>query len=352
MKKIILLLLLCLSFNLLAQESDNSTLDTVKEVFLKGSIDGDNMFMVLGTADGYKISKKMIEKAIKFDDLVDLGEDAEDVVDAAKGFQNVLKKPWKSLKKIPKSYKVNFNKAQEAYYSANNQVSGVVKYSGWAVWAQVEGAYYLVIETPIVAAAQIIGHSIAVAWEIADLGIRLAWDLVKVPLAVIASAAVMTYSTVSSTIATTATLIAAGGVAVFKGGKWLLVTMPSKLFKPLNAEIETNLSYDQQEDFAKRIKHYIQNASDLFGTNFSVNSALGKFKSNFIINTPNKNGDFAKAYILNTVIKNKMIFLKIEISREFFRNYKKNHGDLTRKEIKEKLAREMTAILSQIINQA
>jgi hypothetical protein len=352
MKNLLLLVTLFFSFSLMAQEADSSTLDTVKEVFLKGSIDGDNMFMVLGTADGYKISKKMMEDAIKFDDLVDLKEDAADVGEALKGFKNVIKKPWKSLKKIPKAYKVNFNKAQEAYYSADNQVSGVVKYSGWAVWAQVEGAYYLVIETPIIAATQIIGHSIAVAWEVADLGLRVAWDVLKVPVAMIASASVMAYSTISSTIATTATLIAAGGVAAFKGGKWLFITMPSKLFKPLSAEVLTDIEFNDQENFAKKVEQYIQTATDLFGSKFEIDSDINKFKSNFIIKTESKNGEQAKSYVLNTVIKNKKVVLKLEVTREFFREFKKNHEDLSRKEVKEKLVQEMSFILNQIINQA
>ncbi len=350
MKMLMIIITLMLNLTAWSQTTPpKTTIDTVKEVFLKGSIDGDSMFMVLGTADGFKMSKDMMKDAINMEDLTKLGDEIDDVKDAAKGFQNVLKKPWKSLKKIPKAYKVDLQKAQDAYYSADTQISGVLKYSGWAVWAQVEGAYYLVIEAPVVMAAQTIGHSVAVAWEITALSLRVTWDVIKPAFAFIASTAVMTYATLSSGIATTATLIAAGGVAAFKGGKWLIVEMPSKLFKPVSVEIATNYNYDEQEKLAEKVKSFLENHGDVFGDKVSVESDVKKYKSDFSI-TFEKNG--MNAFELRTVIKNKKVDLKLEVKRAYLKAMRAENPSLGRKEVKEKLMNEMKEILSQVVEQA
>jgi hypothetical protein len=42
--------------------------DTVKEVFLKGSIDGQSMFMVLGMQDGFEYLKEIMKSAVNMED--------------------------------------------------------------------------------------------------------------------------------------------------------------------------------------------------------------------------------------------------------------------------------------------
>lgn len=350
MKTLIMLLALMLNMTAWSQISPaKTTLDTVKEVFLKGSIDGDKMFMVLGTSNGLEISKKMMKDAINMDDLLEVKDDIQDIKETALNFQNIIKKPWKSLKKIPNAYKVDFEKAQDSYYSADSQISGVLKYSGWAVWAQVEGAYYLVIEAPVVMAAHTVGSSIALAWDVTALGLRVTWNVIKPVFALVASTAVMTYASVSSGIATTATLIAAGGVAVFKGGRWLIVEMPSRFFKPATVVKATNYNYDQQEELANKIQAFLTNYGDVFGDKILINSELKKYKSSFAISFE-KNG--LNAFELKTVIRNKKVEVNLEVKKAYFRELRKENSNLSRSELKAKLIEEMKLILSQILEQA
>jgi hypothetical protein len=346
--KVLILIMVLMTQMMAWSQTETTTLDTVKEVFLKGSIDGDSMFMVLGTADGYKMSKDMMRDAINMDDLMEVGDDVKKLGKTISKFDEVIKKPWKSLKKIPKAYKVDLEKAQDAYYSADNQISGVLKYSGWAIWAQVEGAYYLVIEAPVVMASQVVAHGTTLAWKVAGLGLRVTWNLIKPAVGLIASTAVMTYATISSGIATTATLIAAGGVATFKGGKWLVVTLPSKLFKPVSAKIPTLYTFENQMELAKKIQELLTNPNDLFEDTITVESMLGKYKSEFKIQFE-KNA--MKAFELRTVIQNKKVELKLEASRAYFKEFRKEHEGMSHAEAKEKIQQEMDIILQKIIEQ-
>jgi hypothetical protein len=349
MRTLFILIALVLNLSAWAQTPSKTTLETVKEVFLKGSIDGDKMFMVLGTADGFSISKKMMKDAIDMDDLAEYAEEAQDIQKAVISFKNVIKKPWKSLKKIPQAYQVDFEKAQDAYYGADSQISGVLKYSGWAVWAHVEGAYYLVIEAPIVMAAHAIGSSVYTAWEITTFGLKVTWDVIKPAFALVASTAVMTYSAISSGIATTATLLAAGGVAAYKGGKWLIVEMPSKLFKPVSAVASTTYNYDEQKVLADKLLKFLTNHGDIFGDKILVDSEVSKYKSNFSISFEK---DGMNAFELKTIIKNKKIDLKLEVKKAYFKKMRRENSELSRAEVKQKLIQEMNEILNQITQQA
>lgn len=335
-----------------AQTEDraNTTVDTIKEVFLKGSIDGDHMFMVLGMEKGTKISKKILETMINGEDLEDLADSARNVGEAVVDMQDIVKKPWKSLKKIPKSYKVDFERAQAAYYGADNQIAGVLKYSGWAVWANVKGAYYLVVETPAVATYEIAKSGLKIAWRITGLGFTVAGKAVQAALGVIASAAVITYSTVSSSIATTATLVAAGGVAVFKGGKWLIVTMPGQIFKPVHAEIATGEDYTTQEVLAKKVADFTQENAEMFGKNALVVFDINKYKSEYEVMLTNAKDKAFKAFSLRTFIKNKKIFLKLEATRDYlrFEKHLEENDGMSGREVKQKIQSELNQILETI----
>jgi len=156
----------------------------------------------------------------------------------------------------------------------------------------------------------------------------------------------MTYATVSSSIATTATLIAAGGVATFKGGKWLLVTLPRKLLKPASAQIVTSYNYEDQMKLAEKMKIILTQAEDIFGQATEMESELNTYKSEFSIKL--KNGNL-NAYELRTMIKNKKVEIKIEATRAYFKQLRSEYTELSRKEAKEKLVEEMTTILDKII---
>lgn len=349
-----LFLAMLLSLHSFAQTNDedraNTTVDTIKEVFLKGSIDGDQMFMVLGMEKGTKISKKILETMINGDDLADIKDSAVSIGDAIVDMQDIVKQPWKSLKKIPQSYKVDFERAQAAYYGADNQIAGVLKYSGWAVWANVKGAYYLVVETPTVAAYQIVESGVVTAWRITGLGFTIAGKAVKAALGVIASAAVMTYSTVSSSVATTATLIAAGGVAVFKGGKWLIVTMPSQFVRPVHAQIATGEDYTTQEALAKKVAEFTQEHTDLFGANAMVIFDINKYKSEFEVRLVNEKSKAFKAFSLRTFIKNQKIFFKLEATRDYlrFEKHLEENDGMSGRELKQKIQLHLSQILETI----
>lgn len=352
-KNLFLILAFLLNISVFAQAPEaqtNTTIDTIKEVFLKGSIDGDHMFMVLGMEKGTKISKKILNATINAEDLADLKDSVVGIGESIRDMQDIVKAPWKSLKKIPKSYKVDFARAQEAYYGADNQISGVLKYSGWAVWANVKGAYYLVVETPTVAAYQIVKSGVSTALHITGLGITIAAKAIKASLGVIASAAVMSYSTVTSTIATTATVVAAGGVAVFKGGKWLVVTMPGQIFRPVHADIATDINYDVQAELANKVATYTNQHSEIFGKNAVLLFDINKYKSEFEISLLNENNKEFKAFSLRTFIKDQKVNLKLEATRDYLKFEKQlsENSDLSNKELKQKIRTHLNQVLETI----
>lgn len=348
MKLIALLMILLVQTTAWSQTNKKmTTIDTVKEVFLKGSIDGDSMFMVLGMQDGFEYSKEVMKEAINMEDLKNIGEDFQEVGNDLKDFDHVLKSPWKSIRKIPNAYKVDFERAQNAYYNADGQISGVLKYSGWAVWANVKGVYYLVIEAPVVMASQALYRTTALSWDISMTGLRITWNAIKPAFGALWSATVMTYATVSSSIATTATLVAAGGVAVFKGGKWLIVTLPNKFFKPVTVKTETNTSFEDHAELAGRLNKLLTNASDIFGLDVLANSDIKKFSSEFEIRATDLK---MNAFVLKTGIENKKVALTLEVTKAYIKHYRIENR-LSNKEAKERLAFEAKMILEKIAAQ-
>jgi hypothetical protein len=321
-----------------------TTIETVKEVFLKGSIDGDSMFMVLGMQDGFKDSKDVMKSAIDMKDLAYIGKDLKEVGQDLKEFDNIIKSPWKSIRKIPGAYKVDFERARSAYYNADGQVSGVLKYSGWAVWANVKGSYYLVVEAPVVMASQALNRTVDAGWDITKAGLRITWNAIKPAFGALLSATIITYSTVSSTIATTATLLAAGGVAVYKGGKWLLVSASNKFFKPVSVKIATNVDLNDQKELADKLNELLSNSSNIFGFEVITNAKIKDFSSDFEIKAKNLN---LNAFVVKTEIENKKVNLKLEVTRAYIKFYQ-TENRITRKEAKEKLTYEAQMILEKI----
>src|SRR5690606_21921882 len=128
------------------------------------------------------------------------------------------------------------------YYETDNQILASVTYAGLAVWANVEGAYYLVIETPARMATHIHGAAIGVPGAIAiqasslalrltidamGLGIKIDGHLVRAVANAAYSIAALAYSGISTGVAIAATTVAAGAVATVNGAKWL-VSAPFK----------------------------------------------------------------------------------------------------------------------------
>lgn len=343
---------------------DRSIVHTATDVFLKGSIDGKRLFMVYGMGNALKDNKEIVKWAIKGHDLVDLGHDiynkdhSGDIVDrvgdgveiSKKAAHHILRQPWKSLQKIPKSYKVNFDRAREAYYGSKNGAVGVLKYSGWAAWANIQGAYYLVVEAPIEFAFFTTVTLAAVPVELAIEGLVIAWDVgkivVKMVAGAIAIAAMDTYAFITSSAATLATLAAAGGVATFKGGKWLVYELPRKLFfYPVSATLETDVPYEREEETAERV-------TDLLGKlelpglkNLRAEAEIGKYKSKIVLTGQTPDGKDLKAAVVQVSIKKTKVRLRLEISRKYYK-LRRGLENLGRKEARRLLTSEATEILA------
>lgn len=257
-----------------AQEADSEVVSkgnnfgsTVKEIFLQGSIDGNSMFMVLGFEDAKEIAGDAVRNAVDIENLRDIRRDVQeagsdvvqglwnsehegDMVDAVQSgarftseqAKKILSSPLKSLAKIPGAYRTQFQQARRAYYETDNQILASAQYAGLAVWANVQGAYYLVIEAPIRMATHLLGTVIgvpgAVAIRAAGIALNLTIDAIGLTfkigghlLQAVANAAIgvasLVYSGVSTGIAIAATSVAAGAVGAAHGIAWL-VSAPVK----------------------------------------------------------------------------------------------------------------------------
>jgi hypothetical protein len=257
-------------------------LPTLKEIFVKGSINNDKLFMVLGFEKASKIFKDSIKEAVDIEDLQDIGNDTArsarrygdliyngahdgDIIDhvgAAGKFTvenapNIFKSPFKTLKKIPGHYKITMEGAREARANSSNSVLGVTKYAGLAVWANVKGAYYLVIEAP----AKFVGHLAATALAVpatiagAAIGIplgftiemgfkaiRLGYQATKALVAGAVALGAIAYSGITTTIAAGGTLIAFGAMGAVKVVAYT-VSLPFKGFRRAGIKVSTSVNY-------------------------------------------------------------------------------------------------------------
>jgi hypothetical protein len=250
-----------------AQVGTNKFGETVNEIFMQGSIDGNNMFLVLGFKDALEIAGDSLKNAVDIENLRDIRRDAVeagrdvvqglwnqnhdgDMVEAARAgaqfsssqAKKILANPLKSLAKIPNAYRTQFQSARAAYYETDNQILASVKYAGLAVWANVEGAYYLVIEAPIRMATHLLGTAIgipgAIALQATVVAFNLTVDAIGLTLKItgrllkaVANTAVaigaLAYSGISTGVAIAATTVAAGAVGAANGVAWL-VSAPFK----------------------------------------------------------------------------------------------------------------------------
>lgn len=278
--------------NALGFENLRESKDSVfKEIFVKGSIDGEKLFLVLGLKDGIKISKELLKDAIDIEALKKSGGktvkalktagkaiynknhkyDLYDAIRTSGKFAienapNIFNSPWRSLKKIKKSFSISMRHAREAKARANSTITGLMSYSGHAVWANVKGAYYLVVEAPTKFVGQLALTTLAVptftafhlasiplgiALRVGDLTLNLGLQLTKGLIAGAASLGLITYSGISTTIAaatTGATYLASGAVKVVS----YTIMLPTKFFKKAPIKIKTDINYKKMLKMADR----------------------------------------------------------------------------------------------------
>lgn len=373
MKKLMLCIALLMTFAAQAQEVE--LIQSLKEVIMKGSIDGDNVVMVYGLADSWDDMKHLSKNSLDKDDFINLGElintkdnsygdsgYVDDYVDSAqrgfdwsktsakftkKSFKKMFTRPWKSLKKIPRSYKVNFENAKKAYYDSNNVLAGTVKYAGWAVYAQIEGMYYLVVEAPAIVAYSAIQTAVGVVGTVlsipasillqtARIAGQATWIAVKFVAMNVASLAAGTYSVLSTGVASAITVLAAGGIALYKGAKFV-VSSPRKLFRPIEKILETNMAYDEQENFAKNLLAQLQSAN----TGFTLKThVINKFNSKFVLLKEAK-----KAITLKVKVVSKKLVIQARATTKYLRMVKKAN-DARRREAKKLVSQQLDNLLS------
>ncbi len=334
----------------------SGTLSVIKEVFMKGSIDGKQMFMVLGMQDGFEVTKDIAEGIVtereldwyshRAEKLADhIYDDKKDNYAAAtrKGVEaaedlapRILERPWRSLKEIPKSFKVNLDKGQDAYYNSKNGVAGAVKYSGWAAWAVIEGSYYLILEAPVRFAFNLAGTVLAVptAWavqtirvgfDVACLAFLAVWNGLKAAILVPTMLAVEIYSVLSSTVATTLTLVAAGGLAIIKAGKFLFVDGPRRIRYPVGVKAETGIEFNEKEQINMAnqvVTHYSAKDNELNITR--VESNIRKYKSSIDLYATKDDGSEIHYGVIAITVSEKMVRARLDVSRKMFKIMKRN----------------------------
>lgn len=264
----------------------------IKEIFIKGSLDGDRLFMVLGMEQAREIAGNAMEHAVDIEELKDWSSDSArmiqngahrlwnsehngDVVDhvgdaarlSVETADDIFKWPWRSLSKIPGSFSVGLNDAREARASASNGMSGTLAYSGLATWTVVKGAYYLVIEAPVKFVAALATTTLAVpatlAYEairlpiaitlgVSGKALRLGWMASKAIVMGSVALGALTYSALSTGVAATATTVAAGAIAAFKITA-KIVQYPFRFFKKGLVKAETTINYKRMSELAEAL---------------------------------------------------------------------------------------------------
>ncbi|OFZ20018.1 MAG: hypothetical protein A2X94_11700 [Bdellovibrionales bacterium GWB1_55_8] len=351
------------SANALADDSvfEDRPLETIKEVFLKGSIDGKNLFMVLGVEDALKINKEIAKWAVDADDLKELRDhvynkdhhnDAYDRVSGAGEFSkemapHILQAPWRTLKEIPKSYRVNFDRAQRGYLQAKNPVSGVLKYSGWAVWANIQGAYYLVIEAPV----EFVGATVltvgavpaAMTWQLIVTAQDLTVITLKIAAGLVAVTAVEAYALLSSVTATTFTVIATTGVAIYKGTKWLIFGFGHGSRFPVRVRQATGLSLEEHQRVADATAKTLAAALPAA----QIESKMGKYKSRFSITVRSVEGKETLMARVSTAVRKDNVTIEVEFTKAYLKLRQLEQG-LSKPEIKKQLSEEASELIQQI----
>lgn len=366
---------------------------TIKEVFVKGSIDGKNLILVYGMGDALKDSQELMENAIDMEELKYIGEDAaedfdrfknriyskedDDYVDYGDIFEEmdattesakkIVTAPWKSLKKIPQAYKLTFQQAQDAYHGSDSKVGGALKFGGLAVWANVKGSYYLVIEAPAKMAGNILKTTAIGSWEITKTAtwavfhtagllidetanlvgttVKYSFQGIKIAGAATVSSVMTAYGAVSSSVATAATLVAAGGVSLYEGGRWVTSELPSKVIRPVQFKHTTDVEYTEHKNYMENIKENLISRKKE-NQDFDFKAKIRRYNSKLYISI-NYNGKKIPAFIIKSGIENKKVELKMMVTSKLVTAIKK-HEHVSRKKVR-KIAKEMAKdFLNQI----
>ncbi len=361
MKKLMMAMLL--TFVSSYSHSQQSLGATVSEIFMEGSIDGDNLRLVYGFKDMSKDVKEHIKKSVQVKDIKELGQLfydkegghgrkdfvgafrrgikdtvhlAEEVPQTAK---TIYQGPLKSLKQVPESYRINFENASEAFYESNNQLSGAVRYAGWALWAQVEGAYYLVIEAPVRLAFNAALTGLDITSMASALPVHLAIQTLRIPIHITvmgakfigqtaAAVGKAVYSAASTSTAVAITTAVSGGIAIYRGGRWV-VSQPRKIFRPFRVTVETEEDFNSQMSFAEKLKNNLENLGDQFEL---INERVNRFRSRFILSV-----DGQRSVVIRTKVNSERL---VEVSAEGTANLRsflrEQYPEATREEISTK----------------
>lgn len=305
----LLTLIMSISFVPKAQ-ADIELGKALKEIFVKGSLDGDKLFMVLGMEKAREIFGRSMDQAIDIEELKDWSSDSArmianqgrrvwnsnhdgDTIDhlgratrlSVETADDIFKWPWRSLKKIPGSFQVGMNDAREARANASNGVAGTIAFSGLATWTTVKGAYYLVVEAPVKFVAALATTTLAVPATLAyeairiplalTLGatgkvIRLGWMATKAIVMGSVALGTITYSAISTGVAMAATTVAAAAVGAFRVTA-ALIKMPFRFFKKGTVKVSTTINYKRMNELADALPGLL--SSDIL-TKLGVNPDL------------------------------------------------------------------------------
>lgn len=369
--------------------------ETVKEIFLKGSINDDSLFLVLGLEDAHDVSKNILKHAVDLETLKDIGGDTgrairntgrqiynrnhdgdiiDDISEAGKftveNAENIFKTPWRSLSKIPGAHRAIMGQARDARANSTNEAAGLLKYSGLAVYAKFKGAYFLVIEAPVLFLSELAATSLAVPATLLynavsiPLGftvkvgaqvLRLGWQATKGVLAGAVSLGVIGYSAVSTSIAATVTTSAyllSGAVKI----SIKALSLPFKLGQKARSSLQTAINYKKLEALSEFIANYKLSADDkkLLMIENSDKNSIAQYKSTIEFTSLIK--EKKKAFTLKALIdwnadKTKQnINLVSYFSNKHFSALKKS-SSLSNSELKELLINNTTTILNRIINE-
>lgn len=349
MKSIFITLLFVFSFNVLA----GNDMPKSKEVFLKGSIDGKSLFMVLGFDKAKEINSKNFSSTFNKDNVVELGslinnsshdnDFAGEIEEGAnvtkKHFGKIISSPWRSLSKIPRRFKVSMQKANERYYTSNSPELGAVEYAATGVWAVLESSYYLVIESPVALAGNLIITSLAIPFKITVQIGRVVLKALKNVLfpigGAIAIAGVTTYSLLSTGIVELGLVINKQLGYIGIGLKFVFSDLPRKINYPITIEKLLNIDLKYQKDLFEILKQRVLASGILESEKLDPNLVIkkeSKFKSIFYAVIQTSKGPI-KAYKITSLAKKKRVQLTVSMSKKYF-NYLKSQTELKKSELK------------------
>lgn len=361
----------------------SSPLSTIKEVFLRGSIDGKHLFLIYGINNAAHDIKEIVKDySVNVQDFVDIGHMVSDygqIIDDAINHSDPLgarsdfdqaghiikeipSSAWEQITNAPQAFKVDMEAAQEARYRSSNPIAGAIKYSGLATWACVQGSYYLVVAAPI----DVVGH-------LADAAIPAAIGTAIVPLAVtLHTGAIIgnitmkflqeafvgtstmlmgTYSAATSSIATLATVAATGIYATFEAGKWLIMDAPTNILYPIRVNITTDADLSNQREITQNVLKKFEEMDVQVGKagQFAIKAnaeRIGDYTSTISLETSGLKKNFGIGKI-NVGIKNQKVVLTALINRAAI-SAKSKLENISNQEAKKRLEEYFGRLLSEV----